>query len=174
MMKSEIAMTRPYQPGQSVFRSILPEDIDWQSFPAFPPAVRLAVIVGHPSEPGPYVIRVKAPGGRRPTEGFGNNDEGQKEVRSDGRLGLESLGDPNKPLGQGMPPNNASNVTRRKRNRTRLLNLIPVTAGAKLKSSNFLHPRQTTIRNEPWRSGKSLSLSNKQPTLSPKFIASCS
>jgi hypothetical protein len=52
MMKSEIAMTRPYQPGQSVFRSILPEDIDWQSFPAFPPAVRLAVIVGHPSELG--------------------------------------------------------------------------------------------------------------------------
>jgi hypothetical protein len=46
-------MTRPHQPGQAVFRSILPEDIDWQPFPAFPPAVRLAVIVGHPSEPGP-------------------------------------------------------------------------------------------------------------------------
>jgi quercetin dioxygenase-like cupin family protein len=27
--------------------------------------VRLAVIVGHPSEPGPYVIRVKAPGGTK-------------------------------------------------------------------------------------------------------------
>jgi quercetin dioxygenase-like cupin family protein len=55
-------MIRPHQPGQAVFRSILPEDIDRQPFPAFPPAVRLAVIVGHPSEPGPYVIRVKAPG----------------------------------------------------------------------------------------------------------------
>ena len=54
-----------HQPGQAVFRSILPEDIDWQPFPAFPPAVRLAVIVGHPSEPGPYVIRVKAPGGTK-------------------------------------------------------------------------------------------------------------
>ena len=54
-----------HQPGQAVFRSILPEDIDWQPFPAFPPAVRLAVIVGHPSEPGPYVIRVKAPGGAK-------------------------------------------------------------------------------------------------------------
>ena len=54
-----------HQPGQAVFRSILPEDIDWQPFPAFPPAVRLAVVVGHPSEPGPYVIRVKAPGGTK-------------------------------------------------------------------------------------------------------------
>jgi quercetin dioxygenase-like cupin family protein len=25
--------------------------------------MRLAVVVGHPAEPGPYVIRVKAPGG---------------------------------------------------------------------------------------------------------------
>jgi hypothetical protein len=30
-----------------------------------PPRVRLAVIVGHPSEPGPYVIRVEAPGGTK-------------------------------------------------------------------------------------------------------------
>jgi quercetin dioxygenase-like cupin family protein len=54
-------MTRPHQPGQEVFRSILPEDIDWQPFPAFPPAVRLAIVVGDPNEPGPYVIRVKVP-----------------------------------------------------------------------------------------------------------------
>ena len=58
-------MTRPHQPGQLVFRTILPEDVDWQPFPAFPPAVRLAVIVGHPSEPGPCVIRVNAPGGTK-------------------------------------------------------------------------------------------------------------
>jgi quercetin dioxygenase-like cupin family protein len=56
---------RPHQPGQAVFRSILPEDIDWQPFPAFPPAARLAVLVGHPSEPGPYVVRVKVPGGTK-------------------------------------------------------------------------------------------------------------
>ena len=58
-------MLRTHQQGQSVFRSILPEDIDWQPFPAFPPSARLAVLVGHPSDPGPYVIRVKAPGGTR-------------------------------------------------------------------------------------------------------------
>jgi quercetin dioxygenase-like cupin family protein len=58
-------MTRAHQPDQAVFRSILPEDIHWQPFPAFPPAVRLSVIVGHPSEPGPYVIRVKPPGGTK-------------------------------------------------------------------------------------------------------------
>jgi hypothetical protein len=49
-----------YEP---VFRSILPEDIEWKPFPAFPPSARLAVLVGHPSEPGPYVTRVKAPDG---------------------------------------------------------------------------------------------------------------
>ena len=56
-------MVRTHQPGQGVFRSILPEDIDWKPFPAFPPSVRLAVVVGQPSEPGPYTIRVKVPSG---------------------------------------------------------------------------------------------------------------
>src|SRR5580692_9225105 len=56
-------MSRTHQPGQAVFRSVLPENIDWQPFPAFPPSVRLAVVVGQPSEAAPYVIRVKVPGG---------------------------------------------------------------------------------------------------------------
>ena len=56
-------MARSNQPGQSAFTSVLPEDIVWQPFPAFPPSVRLAVVVGRPSEPGPYVIRVKVPSG---------------------------------------------------------------------------------------------------------------
>ena len=50
-----------HQPGQEVFRAILSEDIEWKPFPAFPPSVRLAVVVGQPSEPGPYTIRAKAP-----------------------------------------------------------------------------------------------------------------
>ena len=58
-------MPRAHQPGQAVFRSILPEDIDWKPFPAFPPEARLATLVGHPSEPGPYVIRVKVPSGTK-------------------------------------------------------------------------------------------------------------
>ncbi len=56
-------MVRAHQPGQAVFRSVRPEDIAWRPFPAFPPSVRLAVVVGQPSEPGPYVIRVKVPSG---------------------------------------------------------------------------------------------------------------
>jgi len=56
-------MTSTQQPGQAVFQSILPEDIAWRPFPAFPPSARLAVIFGQPSEPGPYVIRVKVPSG---------------------------------------------------------------------------------------------------------------
>jgi quercetin dioxygenase-like cupin family protein len=54
-------VTRNHQPGQSAFRSILPEDIEWKPFPAFPPSARLAVLVGQPTEPGPYVVRVKVP-----------------------------------------------------------------------------------------------------------------
>jgi quercetin dioxygenase-like cupin family protein len=56
-------MPTTHQPDQGVFRSILPEDIDWEPFAAFPPTARLAVVVGHPSEPGPYVVRVKVPSG---------------------------------------------------------------------------------------------------------------
>ena len=53
----------PHQPGQAVFRAIRPEDIEWTPFAAFPPAARLAVLVGHPSEQGPYMVRVKVPYG---------------------------------------------------------------------------------------------------------------
>ena len=54
-------MTQIHQPGESVFRSILPEQIEWRAFPAFPASVRLAVLVGEPSQPAPYVVRVKMP-----------------------------------------------------------------------------------------------------------------
>ena len=62
-------ITRPqpgdgaHQPGQSVSRSVLPEDIEWKPFAAFPPSVRLAIVVGEPSQPAAYVIRVKVPAG---------------------------------------------------------------------------------------------------------------
>jgi len=56
-------VVRPHQPGEAVFKSILPEEVDWKPFPAFPPSVLLAVVVGQPSDPGPYVTRVKVPRG---------------------------------------------------------------------------------------------------------------
>ena len=56
-------MVRTHQPGEAVFRSILPEDINWQPFAAFPPEVRLAVLVGDATQPGPYLMRVKVPSG---------------------------------------------------------------------------------------------------------------
>lgn len=45
------------------FSSIRNEDVQWQTFPAFPEGAKLAVIVGNPSQPGPYVVRVKVPDG---------------------------------------------------------------------------------------------------------------
>ena len=52
-----------HQPGQDVFKTILPEDVDWKPFDAFPPSVRIAAVVGQPSKKGPYTIRVKVPRG---------------------------------------------------------------------------------------------------------------
>ena len=58
-------MSRTHEPGETVFRAIRPEEIEWKAFPAFPAAARLAVLIGDPSQPGPYVIRVRlAAGGR--------------------------------------------------------------------------------------------------------------
>lgn len=54
-----------HQPDEDRFRAILPEDIAWKPFPAFPPGARLAVMVGHPAESGPYVVRVKVSGGTK-------------------------------------------------------------------------------------------------------------
>jgi hypothetical protein len=51
------------QPDQRCFHVIRSEEILWKSFPAFPPLARLAVLVGNPNEQGPYVIRVRLPGG---------------------------------------------------------------------------------------------------------------
>jgi|ERR1700684_1275292 quercetin dioxygenase-like cupin family protein len=45
------------------FGEILAENVNWLPFPEFPPTARLAVLVGDPDRPGPYVIRVKVPGG---------------------------------------------------------------------------------------------------------------
>jgi quercetin dioxygenase-like cupin family protein len=55
----------PHSPGQDRFRSILPEDIIWRAFDAFPSEARLAILVGDPAQSGPYVIRVRVPRGVR-------------------------------------------------------------------------------------------------------------
>src|SRR5262249_53265818 len=61
--KAAESTPRIHQPGQDRFHAILSEDIEWKPFPAFPPDVRLAVVVGEPSKPGLYTIRVKVPHG---------------------------------------------------------------------------------------------------------------
>ena len=49
---------------KAVFKAILSEDIGcWESVAAYPPSVRLGVVVGQISEPGPYTIKVKVPHG---------------------------------------------------------------------------------------------------------------
>ena len=36
------------------FGALLSENVKWQSFPAFPPEARLAVLVGEPAKAGPW------------------------------------------------------------------------------------------------------------------------
>jgi hypothetical protein len=43
------------------YGEVLPENIQWRSFPAFPKTVQLAIVVGEPQKPGPFVVRVKVP-----------------------------------------------------------------------------------------------------------------
>jgi hypothetical protein len=45
------------------FGEILPDDVQWLPFAAFPEPARLAILVGDTTQPGPYVVRVKVPGG---------------------------------------------------------------------------------------------------------------
>src|SRR5882724_5402550 len=54
------ATLRPHQPGQKIFRAILPEEIDWKPFPAFRAARNSRWST---SQAGPYTIRVKVPSG---------------------------------------------------------------------------------------------------------------
>ena len=54
-----------HQPGEDRFSAVRPEEVNWHAFPAFPPAARLSVLVGDPSKPGPYVVRVMLPHGEK-------------------------------------------------------------------------------------------------------------
>jgi quercetin dioxygenase-like cupin family protein len=57
--------SRTHQPDEDRFQAIRPENIEWKTFAAFPPHARLAILVGDPTKPGPYVIRVKLPSGTK-------------------------------------------------------------------------------------------------------------
>jgi hypothetical protein len=61
--QSESEKDGSHQLGQDVFKAILSEDVEWNPFPAFPPSVRLAAVVGQPSKEGPYLTRVRVPHG---------------------------------------------------------------------------------------------------------------
>ena len=56
---------RAHQPGQDEFRVIRSEEVEWKHFPGYPQAARTAVLVGEPTKPGPYAIRVKLPHGTK-------------------------------------------------------------------------------------------------------------
>jgi quercetin dioxygenase-like cupin family protein len=56
-------MAQTHASDQLVLTSVLPEDVDWKPFPAFPPSARLAVVTGDPTRPGLYTTRVKVPAG---------------------------------------------------------------------------------------------------------------
>jgi quercetin dioxygenase-like cupin family protein len=62
-------MTETHPQAQALsptkFGDILPEAVRWSPFPAFPAEARLSILVGDPTQPGPYVVRVKVPDGVR-------------------------------------------------------------------------------------------------------------
>ena len=63
MTRAQPRASAAHQSGQDIFKSVLSEDVNWKPFAAFPPSVRLAVIVGQPSEAAAYTIRARVPHG---------------------------------------------------------------------------------------------------------------
>ncbi len=55
--------SRSASAGEGACKAIFSEAIEWKAFAAFPPSARLAVVLGNPSAPGLYVVRVKVPNG---------------------------------------------------------------------------------------------------------------
>lgn len=65
-LKTESAVSvRTRQRGQDYFHAIRAEGIVWNPFPAFPPAAKLAILIGDPQGAGVYVIRVHLPAGTK-------------------------------------------------------------------------------------------------------------
>ena len=58
--------TRSASAGNAVFKGVLSQDVDWKAFGAFPPSARIADVVGQPSQPGPYTVRVEVTQGVKP------------------------------------------------------------------------------------------------------------
>ena len=54
-----------HQLDRVCFKALLPEDVEWQPYPAFPGLANLAVMEGQPSEPGLYTIRVRVHSGAK-------------------------------------------------------------------------------------------------------------
>ena len=61
----KVSELRTHQPGEDRFQVINSEDVQWKPFASFPPAARLAILVGDPTQAGPYLIRVKLPAGTK-------------------------------------------------------------------------------------------------------------
>src|SRR5271156_3950634 len=59
--KARSDQRRTHEPGHGNFHVIRSEEVEWQHFPGYPAAARTGVLVGDPTKPGPYVIRVKLP-----------------------------------------------------------------------------------------------------------------
>jgi hypothetical protein len=59
----QVRLPGAHQPDEERFRTINSEDVLFSAFPAFPTGARLAVLVGDPTKPGPFLIRVKLSAG---------------------------------------------------------------------------------------------------------------
>lgn len=93
---------RSHQPGEDVFTTVLSEDVNWRPFAAFPPSVLLAAIVGDPSQPGPYTIRVRVPHGVKLMPHRHPEDRVYTVISGVFYIGLGDQFDPNKL--QAYPP----------------------------------------------------------------------
>lgn len=78
------------------FGSVYPEDIHWMPYPGLGPRAEMAVVVGTPSLPAPYVIRVKVAAGMKPMPHIHPEDRVYTVISGVFYIGLGKAFDPEK------------------------------------------------------------------------------
>jgi len=85
--------------GRAVLARCCPKTSNGSRFAAFPPEARLAVLVGEPTKAGPYVVRVKLPGGVKLMPHTHPEDRIYTVVSGVFYIGLGTTFDPDKAAG---------------------------------------------------------------------------
>jgi quercetin dioxygenase-like cupin family protein len=99
LIATNSAGAEPLSP--KTFGSVRPEALKFEPFSAFPPGAKLVVVVGDPTKPGPYVVRVTVPNGVKMMPHTHPEDRIYTVISGVFYIGLGSVFDPSKLVAYG-------------------------------------------------------------------------